>query len=317
MKTKFFFVIFQLSLIYSSAQDYISFPNANASWRYQMLEASFYYLPLDSHSYYAVPVSINRLYDYSMRGDTIIDSKSFKKIFILSNTIIKPSDKGYDTVLFSKVVYTYRGAIREEGKKIYFVDLYKYSEALLYNFDVKIGDIIKTLQTRNHIFYVESVDSVLVGNHYRKRFNYNGESKKSVIEGIGSTTELFEPFEQFYEWGYYFICFKQNNDLYVMNEEICNEKRSATTIRENATSKNSMTIFPNPFNSQTTIKYSNNNTQIRKIHVFDLAGKKIRSINEINESQYVFQKESLEAGIYFIEALTNDGRAYWDKMIIE
>jgi hypothetical protein len=101
----------------------------------------------------------------------------------------------------------YYAAVREDtlNAKIYCIQTYDGVERLIADFDVQTGDAV-TVHTfwpfeESLTVYVQSVDSILIDNQYRKRINIsNGYDHlewgpTSWIEGIGSTGGLFFPFE--------------------------------------------------------------------------------------------------------------------------
>ena len=59
-------------------------------------------------------------------------------------------------------------------------------------------------------------------------------------------------------------------------------------------------LFPNPANSQTTIRTANKET-IKNIKIYSILGKKIVDIKNINKPQYVLKTASLEKGIYLLK----------------
>ncbi len=79
--------------------------------------------------------------------------------------------------------------------------------------------------------------------------------------------------------------------------------------------------YPNPYNSSTTIEYSIPSTEHVKIDLFDLLGRKIRSI--VDEDQYsgvhriVFNAKSLPSGEYFYRFTTNHQSSVRKMMIIK
>src|SRR5204863_2804445 len=112
----------------------------------------------------------------------------------------------------------YRGAIRQDtmNRKVFFVSPSNTTEQLLYDFNMQVGDTVKgyieTFTSPSDT--VKSIDSVLVGNSYRKRWTINTGFLWEVrfIEGIGSIHGLIE-----FSWGntyyapvYFFGCFAQN-----------------------------------------------------------------------------------------------------------
>lgn len=66
-------------------------------------------------------------YDYWMKGDTLIEGNVWKKVFAYSKELH---------------AFSYFGAMREEGQKVYFIAKNASRRRLLYDFGLKVGDIV-------------------------------------------------------------------------------------------------------------------------------------------------------------------------------
>lgn len=77
----------------------------------------------------------------------------------------------------------------------------------------------------------------------------------------------------------------------------------------------SITIFPNPFNDRTTLRFPNPENQLFRLKVMDLSGKILRDVINISGSEYIFERNDLEKGYYIIE-LTGD-KMYRERIIVE
>ncbi len=64
---------------------------------------------------------------------------------------------------------------------------------------------------------------------------------------------------------------------------------------------NMIKIYPNPVYGQSTIEFSNPGDDKYSCHVFDAHGREIRKYSNIRSSSFVFNKEELTSGIYFLE----------------
>lgn len=78
-------------------------------------------------------------------------------------------------------------------------------------------------------------------------------------------------------------------------------------------------IYPNPTNSDFTICYSIDKEQIVKIDIFDISGKKIKTLMNLNHQEdgnysFNFSINDLDKGVYLIVYNTNKKRISW-KMI--
>jgi hypothetical protein len=184
------------------AQSYHPFPTGNASWN-NLTWAQWGPSPEQIHL-------INS--QYIMEGDTLIEGKEYQKIFMAS----------VDLGMFEPL---YIGGLREDqDKNIYFfpydIGLPTYSpsvfptdtaETLLYTFNnLQVGMTLPINQGMTELT-VLSIDSVLIGNSYRKRYEIvqNGTlfGPNYWIEGIGCIKDLFMPFTYEFEWALYTLCF--------------------------------------------------------------------------------------------------------------
>jgi hypothetical protein len=205
------------------AQKYVPFPTNNAQWNVKYKHESDY-----------SPIKTLTVLNYSIKGDTIINSKTYKKVY-----------GGIDN---KKI----KGGIREENKRIYYLDINNSGgylsmikpltneikncvkqqirnlngEFLLYDFNkTKIGDTLFVFPWGNISAIITNIDSVLIQNSYRKRYEYNAlwHGKDYVIEGIGSVKQgLFGAITDIPMCGYFdweFICFSQNGETVYQNPD--------------------------------------------------------------------------------------------------
>ena len=191
MKKSITFILLIVSIA-AMSQKYVPFPTENAQW-------NVHYKNRISYEDY-----ISNITSYIQQGDTIINAKTYRKLYLKSTT------NGQETIRFI-------GGIREENKRIYWIDYYFYAgnmwgvksfsneqkncmkqyiktsnnEFVLYDFNSKnVGDTLVHGMFPNKIL---AIDSVLIQNTYRKRYaveNYmqtiGKYSYDYVIEGIGS-----------------------------------------------------------------------------------------------------------------------------------
>ncbi|MFC2115740.1 NosD domain-containing protein, partial [Bacteroidota bacterium] len=74
-------------------------------------------------------------------------------------------------------------------------------------------------------------------------------------------------------------------------------------------------IYPNPFNTSTTIRFPGSSGESYRMFLTDLSGKVCRIVDDITTSEYVLKKEDLKEGLYFIEL--RGPKIYRGKIVIE
>jgi Secretion system C-terminal sorting domain len=185
------------------------------------------------------------------------------------------------------------------AKKVYFVPKFSSNDTILYDFNLNIGDTIKTYvgSWGNPPTYVTSIDSILVGTHYNKRFNLQGvgaNGDTSLIEGIGSTNGLLESLNEF-EANATLLCFSRDAQTYFPSYSTgyC----APLSITENTTN-NEITISPNPTTSQTIITFSSEQKNT-KLKVLNVLGETIQQLTT-NNQQLILDMSGFAKGIYFV-----------------
>ena len=189
MKKTTFLLLAIVCLINCFSIDYFPFVKENAEW-----QVNFIYYPYEQMSMIAITPQT-----YTLHGDTVIGNLTYKKLCIKTGPDEQP-------------VYQYYGAIREQNKQVYYIGngYYGYPqqadsermkrmkdclfsglddsrETLLYDFNARMGDYVQWGYDYSQIV---AVDSVLVGNSYRRRlhFAYNSDV---IVEGIGTVKKFF------------------------------------------------------------------------------------------------------------------------------
>ncbi len=208
---KLILYLFLLIPVMAGAQKYVPFPTENAQWNV-FYSSNVNDAPMDT-----------TLLQYSLQGDTTINSIVYHKVCRNIGTIDNPIYKGV-------------GGLREKDKKIYYSGIgytthfgSGNSEYLLYDFTKQIGDTVWVDKTHTQIKYIiENIDSVSIGNKYRKRYKVSeGRLPVSdyIIEGIGSVVEgIFGRITPIptcsmchQEW--HFVCFSQNGESVYKNPD--------------------------------------------------------------------------------------------------
>ncbi|OJX87678.1 MAG: hypothetical protein BGP01_03670 [Paludibacter sp. 47-17] len=302
-----------------AAQKYVPFPTENAQWNV-FYASRWNFSPMDTS-----------LLQYSLQGDTIINETIYCKVVRNTGTLSNP-------------IYNGIGGIREQDKKIYYVGysyiekmgiLHNYDnrEILLYDFNKEVGD---TVWISEHLKYViTGMDSVKVGNEYRKRYQIPGpfmtvtDSFDYIIEGIGSVKEgLFGSITPIptcigcnQEWR--FVCFSLDGETVYKNPEFndCNSTDKSDPVIDgvnNPIKGPSITVSPNPIAGSGSIRWETSDYDVHStIMITDMLGKCVKTINLQGKTEEVINNTDIKPGIYFIHLLTTNNQNYTVKMILQ
>ena len=282
----------------SQTSVYHPFPDSSAVWNYH-----FYLLCWMS-------VAADNYYSITIAGDTLINGQTYHKL----NT---PYIQVTSSSLCNLTNIGYRGAIRQDtaNRKVFFFHPLDTAEKLLYDFNMQAGDTVKGFLTHDGFTgdTVQSVDSVLVGNSYRKRWNINPWYNISLIEGIGSTYGLIEWSPGF---GVDFpdislICFIENGiTLYPDTVTNC---ELITNIENIYPEKYLTSVSPNPVTDKLNVTV--NNKELSEFILYDIASKKLLHQKFTNST--TINTGQLSKGIYIYEVKNKNGVIKKGKIIKE
>lgn len=201
---------FIVSLLLSttlSAQDYIPFPpDSSSEWRIDKQTWNSY--PWETHDYY---------YCYYFDGDTLIEGDLYQKRYAHGISVYNPPN-GYPSIT-TTFENLYEGAFRTEGVQVYFVAKYSYSSPqLLFDYSLQVGDTVKDCLVSEAGYgfdplIIASIDSILIGSRYHKRFNINNENFSNItffIEGIGHDFGMVEPGYMTTDRSSTFLCYAED-----------------------------------------------------------------------------------------------------------
>jgi hypothetical protein len=244
-------------------------------------------------------------YQDQISGDTIIGGNAFLKIYRTGWNYNYDQNLGCNFYDLTCTINQYKGALREDtaSKKVYFHDG-QNQDTLLYDFTLNVGDTLKQQYNAPMApFIVHSIDSILIGSTYRKRWNYHVDQglPVSVIEGIGSTTGLLESLFIF-EQGGNLVCFSINDTTYYPSYNSTNCQLITSGIKENAIANNQITLFPNPATTTITLHFTMSNINCQ-LSIEDVLGNKIYQQQITNATQATIDISTWSEGVYFYEVI--------------
>ena len=283
---------------------YHPFPENNPVWNFHRFDG------VCANPNPPLPGTCESRYSINYEADTVILGLTYHKL--TSPLFIDYSCSGtrYDTI--------YYGAIRQDtaAKKVYFVNWNSSTESLLYDFNLEVGDTIQGYLECDYAGQVDtvvSIDSVLVGNSYHKRWLINAFYSVHIIEGVGSDYGLIEPIPQAIPdmHSFYAFCFSESGQtLYPDTSTSCNLISHTKMLP--STKERQLSVFPNPAIGQFTITVPE--VAIR-LYVIDMTGRVVleQPIDGVTTFHVV---DSLDPGIYMLMVADAQQNFYRNKIVV-
>jgi hypothetical protein len=309
------FLLFLLLLLsfYSKGQTnvYHPFPDSNAVWNVVIRESC-----INPSDY------CEQLYSYIITGDTIIGSNNYHK---LSVPIVERVATGL-TCLNCTGFWPGGGAgfIRQDipAKKVYFIESGNSVEQLLYDFNMQVGDTvggyIEPSACISNPSVVASIDSILIGSSYRKRWDLTGGHYEYLIEGMGLTFGIgtIVNFLGKSDCGFIdasgpsLICFTQNDTIqyHPLSSYACEVITGTKNISEDNIS---LIISPNPAHNKLNIECKLQNAELK---IYDIMGREVLE-EKIHSSLSTFNFQLLE-GVYFVR-VSDGSKTAVQKLVVE
>lgn len=299
MKKILLLLIILLQFAILKGQQYYPFPDSNAIW----------------HQFFSTGMfgpDISYYYSYGLIGDTVINSISYSKVYQLN-----------DTALNSNSVY--HGCLREDSlKRVFYIGKgfwpqENYTQEIqLYDFSKNVGDtIVYGIWGKQPIL---SVDSVLIGQNYRKRFNVLWDY---FIEGIGCTNNLLSPITDiptkkvYTKWD--LVCFKQDDEVIYLNPNYNSCFPTIDGINENMGNSNSeIKIYPQPVTTISVIDLTETKTRFTYLSIYNIFGQLVFRLESLSDKKTIqLFRNDFDSGLYLYKLETIDGQNMIGKFIVE
>lgn len=280
-------------------QGYVPFPTDGAYWvdKYRIVHT------------FSQDYCIN--YEYRLKGDTVINGLLYYEIETTEIDMSTPNGCGPP---WNWVVTTYPfGYLRNDSanKKVWVRYPNATADSLFYDFDINVGDTIH--KTINDTVVVDSVDTVYLGNRYRKKFyittnNYctPGYGFDYMIEGVGRSTGFAgRDYCALAGGGYDLVCTGDSSGGIFPDSIGCN---LTTNLNEKEQKIENFEFYPNPTSGKVNLTFEK---PLQSIEVYNLQGQKVQEINPKNRSWELPQ----QSGLYLIRIQDEEGRIHTEKVI--
>lgn len=267
-----------------------------------------YFWRIDWHCYhFQSNCDEDYYYNYYFDGDTIINSDSYKKI--MRDSVIIVGNNGPPCLLNPYVtIKGYVGALKEDSilNKVFFIPQNSNTITLLYDYNLVLGDTLRWGAI------ITSVDTILIDNQYRKKWNFNNGY---IIHGIGSSNGLIEPINYRFCQSI-LVCVRDiSSTLFTTNYSSNYGCHIISSGLETKQDINLIQIYPNPFSIVTTLQ-SDKALKSATLTIYNTFGQRVKQIENISGQTISLQRDNLASGIYFIRLIQDNKVLLTNKIII-
>jgi hypothetical protein len=297
----FYFPLIFFKNVSAQTNVYHPFPESGGVWNEQL-------------EYYCFSGGYDHeYYTRIMANDTMIGLKTYHKIIVQGRISV------VDTNCFSYPPNPAFAYIRQDTsmRLVYFISPGDSNENVIYDFNKVVGDSIGE-------GIISSIDSVLVGMDYRKRWNITGCTNGCtafIIEGIGSSSGVIRNpcnFCQPHSPGYTLNCYSENGTLlYTDGTTQC---QLIDKVAYGANEVLKPAVLPNPFHTTATIGRDNPELIFRncELEIFNAMGMLVRKENVPNINSFVLHRGAMTNGLYFFQLNSRgDEHVYNGRFVID
>lgn len=227
---------------------------------------------------------------FVIKGDTTINSTIYKSIYVTKDSIYNP------------LISNYFCAVREFTNKWYFIPADSTKEFMLYDFNVKTGDIVTINnpwaegEMKLNVFDIDSIE--LNGSYYKNialGFYMNSYGPPYIsdhwVKGIGSTQGFYLSGLRLMDMGYQLLCFHRNDTLIYLNSPDGSCGYLSTGVKTNSLISE-LILSPNPVFDKLSIISRHD----FHVEIYDNSGKKV-----ISSDRKQIDVSHLVKGIYIVK----------------
>jgi hypothetical protein len=249
---------------------------------------------------------------YYLNGDSIINALTYKQVWKCSHKWYSwmspnPNPGCGGHIYYCDTMAT--GFIRSQGQQMYYIPRGDTSEQLLYDFNLTVGSPLPVTYTFccPTTETITSIDSIYTPYGYRKRYFIDSNPQDFLVEGIGSSHGLLEPWGIWLDNVWTLLCYSLNDTAWFPGQgPACSV---LTTVPAITQQEISLQLVPNPATDYVDVQLTGINIDL--VELFDVNGKKVKS-----QAYYRIGTESLNSGIYFVRVTAGEN-VVTEKLLIE
>jgi hypothetical protein len=246
---------------------------------------------------------------------------------MINNLLYKKVERSTDE---NQQFWSDYGFIREDSiKRVFYKLTASDNDHLFYNFNIQLFDTLtaysintfeNSVYVQPQIYFVISVDSVLIGETFRKRINLGvlGDSTYALehwIDSTGNIGGILHNNEMLVgRDSYSLLCFSENG-IVKYHQPNYNSCYVLTGLETKKSVALSVKVSPNPIieSSVLTVEHSDSGDNMQ-IDFFDLTGRNVYSTSFLNE--LLLSRKDFQPGIYFYIVTDSSGNILTGKIVV-
>ena len=244
----------------------------------------------------------HRFFTYSLHGDSVIGNETYTKVR-WQGSYYEWSQGGAVCDNNTHYFNDFHSLVRESNKQVWRYDQ-NGPEELIYDFNLSVGDTLPD----TYMVTIGSIDSVLIGSTYHKRFNLVDGMATYIVEGIGTDLGLFEPKEQVFECGWSQNATVCEDGLMIWPATNHGDTCPAviTSIEQMGSAlENTLTVYPNPTQGTLNVSLPSISGNNGMLQVYQIDGRLLMQ-QSVSAEQTTLDVSTLPSGSYLLIYQDND-----------
>lgn len=218
-------------------------------------------------------------------GDTSIDGNTYNRLY--EYNIVVPT-YGFPDTNFTHYIGAIRNVVSE--KQVLFVEAGQESEAVIYDFNLELGDTVPSLFD---FYIISEIDSIKFCGRYHRKYVLGGYPSDYLVEGIGYGNGLlgYRNPPTGGENTHMLDCYTERGN------QQCDDCNLLVGYRNEMILAG---IYPNPTSG---IIHINSESQISSIRMLDLSGRELLFRDFTKTNNPTVDIGSLQHGVYCMQVI--------------
>jgi hypothetical protein len=266
-----------------------------------------------------LPCIEHKEFNYYIQGDTLIGNQLYRKLYTRGSGSYQwmaqpPAMNCSGTFSFNDVNHPV-GFVRDEGNVIWYATP-GAPEEVLYDYNLEVGDFLPLTLTNFHSgIQVESIESILIGDQSRRKFNLSANSGVAyLIEGLGHDYGFIEAIPPILECGHELLCYGwADQSWYPEAGESCQLDMS---VRESNALPADLRVVPNPSGGRFSVRLPQH-FDASEVRICGPTGAIAQVATRLRDDNLSIDLDGYQPGIYLLVIHSDKGTFLSTRLILE